>query len=259
MSGAMMLGDAAKCESGLAGLQELFRFYRNDGFPDGPSDNGSNPRFLLARLETITFFLLELCRSYHISTVVPEARRYSGALREFVQIMRPDMQQVAQNLDALIVSNIKAANRVSIVSEVAVFASTIYQEPVDVSTYATAACSLLTNQGWFLENGGYDFSYECANLLGLALISFVTRIAVVERTVRKGTNWTVSRVSASGQVDMGASTRTLGQDVKADGSPKGPNWNDISGCLLACGAVLNDSAVTSKGRAVWATHVHLHA
>ncbi|MCR0985554.1 hypothetical protein [Roseomonas populi] len=227
-----------------------------DGFPYRQNGRFNERQRELARLLSVAFFMVELLQALHAARALPRRDGWAERLQPYVDRMRPEAGMVVQKLDDIMVDNLRAANRLMLLLRFATLAEATYQvsleSPRDV--YIRGAVSLMTNDGYFLENGGGDVSYQGAGLLSALLLLLVRRIEVVETVTRKGLGWLEARISSEGHLQMEGSTRTAGQDRLADGMIKPPNIREIASALSLGATLMNDPLMQRKAMAAWSRY-----
>jgi hypothetical protein len=251
VAGAIALNRPSAIQQGLEALEKTFAFRdAATGFPYMELPNATAEQRQLSRLQSTVFFQTELLQAAHMAGHFSWGMPYRAAIGRFVDLMKPEAEQVIGSLDKLMVDNIRATNRLILMLRFATLSERIYGISFSRPRYIRAISSLQTRNGAFLESGGGDVSYQGAGLLFAGKTLLVRPDDTLLRCFRDGMEWMDGRISERGELDVNDSSRTAGQDRTATGAAKRPNQAEIAAALVLGAALLENDGYLRKAYAV---------
>lgn len=109
--------------------------------------------------------------------------------------------------------------------------------------------------GYFLEKGGYDSSYQAVSMFNMAYLFFAATDAGVKATIKAdlqiACDWMITRIASTGEISTVGNSRT-GPDgeVGSDGKVKLVNYGEVALALYYCAFILNDITLAETANSV---------
>lgn len=155
---------------------------------------------------------------------------------------------------ALLRENGKSPNRLLIAANAFVLSGMVLRSDDMITAgrfYITKALACYNaEEGFFIEHGGGDSSYQATNIIALLYLQMRLPDPQWAVTLRQALAWQVARIDANGEVSIAGNSRTgNGQEVYR-GKPKGINHTEVIQSLVIGGTWAGDHAAVAAGQRV---------
>ena len=207
--------------------------------------------------ESDAFFLQSFVQIYLGVKNSPLWSTYKTQLSALIPKFSTAMNWLSTQASALSTANSKSPNRLFLDAISFELGGQILGNSSLVQTgvnFVNQALALQSPNGYYMENGGWDSSYNGTSMLAIeTLLTYSTnaaQVAQLKTSLASAASWEESRILATGQVLTTGNTRTAGQETNPSGGIKVVNYGEVAASLLYAGTILNSSAATSAGDAV---------
>lgn len=122
--------------------------------------------------------------------------------------------------------------------------------------FATTALGMRHTDGYFIEKGGYDSSYQGVIIMLMSFLWMHATDATVRSTLKTAietaVNWELTRIDADGQILTAGNSRTGpdGEVSPLTGKVKWPNYSEVSLGLFYSGFILERMDIINSGARV---------
>jgi len=240
---------------GFSALEATFHHRDNvNGFPYLLAKKAKPEERMLSRLQSTAFFQVELMQAAHIADNLPWGAPYRDKLRHYVDIMRPEAEKIIEEIDEIMIDNLRAANRITLLLRFSFLAEYFYKIKIQRNRYIKAVTSLQLKDGSFLEMGGKDVSYQAAGLTFAGMALLVSMDESLLLYFKNGIKWIDKNVSPDGDIIFNNGSRTSGQESDAKGNVKNPNWMEMTSSFVLGYAFTGNENLLNKAKAIWKKH-----
>ncbi len=215
------------------------------------------PRTIGRTTKSDAFFLQSFVQIYLGVKNSPLWSTYKTQLSALIPKFSTAMNWLSTQASALSTADSKAPNRLCLDAISFELGGQILGNSSLVQTgvnFVNQALALQSPNGYYMENGGWDSSYNGTSMLAIeTLLTYSTnaaQVAQLKTSLASAASWEESRILATGQVLTTGNTRTAGQENNPSGGIKVVNYGEVAASLLYAGTILNSSAATSAGDAV---------
>lgn len=243
--------DDAAVSKTLLAVEYAFSHQNGAGFFE--NDLGLTP---VEALAADVFFMAAYGQFHHL---VSRTRYWSNVSRTLTakrSNVRAAMHWLAANSDELLRQDRDTPNRLLFDALAFILNGQILDDPslVDIGhMFLQKAVVMQHAEGYFLEKGGFDSSYQAVSLLNLAAITQYARdsgIAQEASTASSaGVSWLLTRIRKNGSVSRKGNTRTGRGGEVFFGRKKGVNYSEVIYALLQWDA-LGDGDYSAQAAAV---------
>ena len=233
---ALEEGSASDLAPAIAAMQYGFQQEQADGsFYNADAVDG------WTNYESDAFFLQSFVQIYLGVKNSPLWSTYKTQLSALVPKLSTAMNWLATQASALSTANSKSANRLFLDGIAFELGGQILNDDSLVQTgvnFANQGSALQSPNGYYMENGGWDSSYNGTSMLAVeTLLTYSTnsaQVAQLKASLASAASWEESRILASGQVLTTGNTRTAGQENGPSGSIKTINYGEVAASLALC-------------------------
>lgn len=244
--------DAVYVEKAIRAVEYAFEHQH----PQGYFQNGLGVAASKA-VNADTFFLQAYGRIYWLL----KASSFKGAYLSRLDGLNANLQRaltwLRHNTDEMRRQDGKTANRLAFDALAFLLNGKILGDSALMEVgigFLNDVLALQTPQGFFLEKGGYDSSYQAVTLMNLAAILPVLDSENLRQetilSMGKGQNWLKSRILANGQVSAIGNTRTGEGQETFFGKTKDINYAEVAMSLFSWSVIADDQQAQALARNV---------
>lgn len=242
---AVVNDDLAAADEAWRGVDVAFAHQRADGgFEAATRPNGESARAPAAAVETAYFFLQELGRTILIIRESPHEAHFHDRIASLEPKIRRGCDFIAAGYDGIIQKSSHAVNRIVIAAKAFGTCGLVLHDESLVATSRRLVAHALTlrdGDGVFIENGGRDSSYNVVSILYGQQLALHVPLPDLDAALPAAVGWELTRVLATGEVDVRGNTRTgVGREKSYTGQPKNVNYNEVALALTYYGLIRHD-------------------
>ncbi len=254
---AVVAGDLAAADDAWRGIDVAFAHQRPDGGFDAEiRPNGASARPHGAAVETAYFFLQELGRAILVIRESPYEKHFHARIVALEPKIRRGCEFISAGYDTIIANSSRAVNRIIIAAKAFGTCGLVLHDDalLDTSRKLIAhALTLRDKDGVFIENGGRDSSYNVVSIFFGQVLALHVPLPQFEAALPAAVAWELTKIRASGEVDVKGNTRTgVGKEKSYTGQPKNVNYNEVVFALTYYGLVHHDAAALAAADRVFA-------
>ena len=240
--------DSAFIEKGVKAIEYGFAHQNEDGSFQYDSSVIELGAIEADLLEAGSFFMQAVARSYLLISDSDFSEEFLPRLDLLKPKMRLTIEWLKNNKTMLYEKAKNAPNRLLFDALAFKLSGIILEE----ESYASIACEFLNENlkrqredGVFLEEGGYDSSYQAVNILKLQHYYLYSEDAaekeIILSAVDKAVEWEKTRIKSTGEVDDTGNARTGSQCLeKIAGRCKEINYTDVAMSFSYYSVIRND-------------------
>jgi len=243
--GAVVDGDAARADDAWRSVDAAFAHQLPDGsFEMGPkNDTGpEDPR--TASVQSSFFYLQELAHAILVIRQSPMESRFHDRIAALEPKLRRACAFITAGYDTIIANSTQAVNRIIIAAKAFGLSGLVLRDNQLVATARKLVAYGLTLRdadGVFIEKGGRDSSYNAVSILFGQVLALHLPLPELEAAYPAAMAWELTRIKATGEVEVEGNSRTgVGKETYL-GHPKGVNYKEIVFTLTFYGLVHHDA------------------
>jgi hypothetical protein len=250
--------DLARADDAWRGVEVTFAHQRADGgFEANDRPNGKSAKPIGAAVETAFFFLQECGRMILVIRESPHEAHFHARIAALEPKLRRACAFILAGYDHIIADSSHAVNRIVIAAKAFGTCGVVLHDEQLVATSRKLIAHALTlrdSEGVFIENGGRDSSYNVVSILFGEVLALHVPLPEFEAALPAAVKWQLSRIKASGEVDVTGNTRTgVGKEPSPfNGEAKGVNFGEIVQALTLYGMIYHDPAALAAADRVFA-------
>ena len=239
--------DLPYADEAWRGIEETFHHQRPDGgFEANDRPNGTSAKSLGASVETAYFFLQELGRAILVIRESPHEAHFHDRIVALEPKLRRAAAFILSGYDTIIPKSGHTVNRIVIAAKAFGLCGLVLHDDDLIGASRRLIAHALTcrdAEGVFIENGGRDSSYNCVSILFGQVLALHLPLPEFEAALPKAVAWQLTRIQASGEVEVAGNTRTgVGKEPSYWGEPKQVNYSEVVQALTIYGLAHRDQA-----------------
>jgi hypothetical protein len=256
VTAAVVLGDLALADDAWRGIDLAFAHQLPDGsFSAEVRPNGASAKPHGAAVETAYFFLQELGRMILVIRESPHEAHFHDRIAVLEPKIRLSCGFISAGYDTIITNSSKAVNRIVIAAKAFGTCGVVLHDDALIAASRKLIAHALTlrdKEGVFIENGGRDSSYNVVSILMGQTLALHLDTPEFEAALPAAVKWEISRIKATGEVDVTDNSRTgVGKEKSYTGTPKNVNYTEVPFALTLYGLVHDDAAAIEAGDRVF--------
>lgn len=249
-------GDTSKIDDGWKAIDYANAHINPDGSFQTARGREMNESEMVFWIEAVT-------NAFSVLDESPLRARYAARMNDALGYIRKnvDWLNTDTHIQALLRFDEPAANRLLLDASAFAYASNLLGDPslqARATFFQNVALDHENSSGVFLEEKGYDSSYQGVSLLHATHYALIAGNDAIKNALLVATNREVEAVDENGAVDSTNNTRTGGSHM-VNGHPYAVDYRSIVLGLYYAGIYLGDSSAISAAERVFSRVFHKSA
>lgn len=253
---AVVAGDVAWADRAWRSVDAAFAHQLADGsFEVGPRDDTGPADPRTASVQGAFFYLQELAHAILVIRQSPLESHFRDRIAAVEPKMRRAGAFISAGYDTIIANSTRAVNRIIIAAKAFGLCGVVLHDDQLIATSRKLVAHALTLRdagGVFIEEGGRDSSYNAVSILFGQVLALHLPLPELEAAFPAAMAWELTRIRATGEVEVDGNSRTgVGKETYL-GHPKDVNYKEVVLTLTIYGLLHNDPQMLAAADKVYA-------
>lgn len=253
---AVVDGDAAWADRAWRSVDAAFAHQLADGsFEVGPRDDTGPADPRTTSVQGAFFYLQELAHAILVIRQSPLERHFHDRIAALEPKMRRACAFISAGYDTIIANSTRAVNRIVIAAKAFGLCGLVLHDDQLIATSRKLVAYALTLRdagGVFIEEGGRDSSYNAVSILFGQVLALHLPLPELEAAFPAAMAWELTRIRATGEVEVDGNSRTGAGRETYLGHPKEVNYKEVVLTLTIYGLLHQDAHMLATADKVFA-------